>query len=212
MSADDPAETAGGCERSGLRQDDAENSRAPRTQRTHRGDLAPALHCGAVHRDEHVEQHDGADDRQDHLQHILRHSHHVEDGEEHAARENGLGLPSDVELAVETRQVGHALRPDQHRRKGFDRHLPCDFIHAPIGRQREEDGAIVGTVVRPENTRHCEGILGHFLTLVKAITDLQPRRPGRLGADGRCRRAGRGPPARAGLLDGSRPAAGARKR
>src|SRR5438445_5213371 len=49
MSADDPGDSAHGCERGGLHQDDAENGRAPRPQRAHRGNLASALDCGAVH-------------------------------------------------------------------------------------------------------------------------------------------------------------------
>src|ERR1700730_12930273 len=81
------------------------------------------------------------------------------------------------------RQVGHALRPDQHRRQRFNRHSPGDFIHPPVARQREENGPVVCAVGRPEDTHHGEWILGHLFTLVEAITDLKSRRTGRLGAE-----------------------------
>ena len=59
----------------------------------------------ALYIDKHVEQNDDADDREDHLEHILRHGHHVEDGQNHAARENGLSVRRDIDLPVKAWQV-----------------------------------------------------------------------------------------------------------
>src|SRR5262249_15566365 len=80
------------------------------------------------------------------------------------------------------RQIGHALRPDEHRRERLYRGLPGHFVHAPEAREGEENRAIVRAPDWAKYPNHGERVLGHLLSLVEAIADTQPGPPGRLGS------------------------------